>query len=145
MGTRSLTVFYDSVAKHKQEIAVLYGQWDGGPESHGCELAAFLRDIRPTEGRVDGKTANGIHCLAAQVIAHFKNEPGNFYLYPAGARGMGEEFIYIVTIQELTIRVLVEDDHQKTLFRGDATAFFHWTKAQADGLLAPSPAGGDEG
>ena len=129
MGTRSLIVFLDF--DEKKEIAVLYGQWDGEPALHGAALAEFLRDIKPTQGLVlDRKTANGIHCLAAQVIAHFKTEPGNFYLYSGGARNMNEEFIYVVTIQELIIRVLTQDDQGRELFKGDATQFFNWTEAR---------------
>ena len=35
-------------------------------------------------------------CLAAQIIAHFKNGIGGFYLYPAKTRDCGEEYIYTV-------------------------------------------------
>jgi hypothetical protein len=132
MGTRSLTVFFDSVSKHKKEIAVLYGQWDGDPGGHGLDLAEFLRGIQPTEGLGGEKTANGIHCLAAQVIAHFKKEPGGFYLYPAGTRGMDEEFIYIVTIQDLTVRVLVQDGEQHQMFKGNAQEFYTWAVEKGD-------------
>ena len=37
-------------------------------------------------------------CLVAQTVAHFKTRSpvGGFYLYPAGTRNAGEEFIYEV-------------------------------------------------
>ena len=91
MGTRSLTIFQDSA-----EICVMYRQFDGYPEGHGRELATFLSGITITNGRVDGHTANGLQCLSAQIVAHFKTEPGEFYLMPAGTRDAGEEYRYTV-------------------------------------------------
>lgn len=95
MGTRSLTVF---IEEGGEEIAVLYRQMDGHIESHGKELADFLAPFGIVNGlRGDNsKTANGMGCLAAQVVAHFKDEPGQFYLHAAGTRDCGEEYIYTV-------------------------------------------------
>jgi hypothetical protein len=92
MGTRSLTVFED----HKQEICVLYRHMDGYPTGHGADLKDFLKAFRVVNGLASGRSriANGMDCLAAQVVAHFKKEPGSFYLQPAGTRDCGEEFIY---------------------------------------------------
>jgi hypothetical protein len=47
----------------------------------------------------EGTHANGMSCLTAQVIAHFKNEfgIGGVYIYPAGTRDAGEEYIYTVS------------------------------------------------
>lgn len=44
--------------------------------------------------RKGSNVANGMSCLAAQVIAHFKTEPGRFYVHPAGTRDVGESFVY---------------------------------------------------
>lgn len=117
MGTRSLTVIVDEQGK---EIAVLYRQMDGQPDSHGKELVEFLRDMEMTQGLVEGKTANGMNCLAAQIIAHFKTAPGGFYLYAAGTRDAGEEYIYTVRMaskQKLAITVTT-DDPKQVLFKG---------------------------
>lgn len=100
MGTRSLTIFTDS---DNVEIAVLYRQYDGYPEGHGAELNEFLQDMLVVNGfgmENTRKLANGMNCLVAQCIAHFKKEIGNFYLYPAGTRDMGEEFIYHVKLND---------------------------------------------
>jgi hypothetical protein len=98
MGTRCLTVFKE---EDGTEIAVLYRQHDGYPDGHGQELADFLAGkviINGIGGDATKDTAfNGMHCLAASVIAHFKDDIGSFYLYPAGTRGMDEEYIYTVT------------------------------------------------
>lgn len=97
MGTRCLTVFKDA----EKEIAVLYRQFDGYPEGHGKELTDFLKDKRIVNGiggNANSTNAfNGMACLAASVVAHFKEDIGGFYLYPAGVRGIGEEYTYEVS------------------------------------------------
>lgn len=100
MGTRCLTVFKDSDGK---EIAVMYRQFDGYPEGHGEELRAFVEGIKLVNGIPVGskeRMANGMGCLAAQIVAKFKGgvdgSAGLFYLYPAGTRDCGEEYIYTV-------------------------------------------------
>lgn len=100
MGTRCLTKVYDESGA---EIICLYRQYDGYPEDgHGDELRAFLDRKVIVNGIPLGKErdgmANGMECLAAQIVAHFKREdaPGRFYLYVPGTRGVGEEYIYHV-------------------------------------------------
>src|SRR3990172_12918368 len=127
MGTRSLTVFEDD---DKTEIVVMYRQMDGYPEGHGKDLAEFLSNMVITNGILLGdkrKTANGMGCLAAQVIAHFKKETGGFYLLPAGARNSGEEWVYIIwpgilkdaAVGNVAITVVnVHADDEKTWFEG---------------------------
>ena len=44
----------------------------------------------------EGLVFNGMGCLAAAMVAHFKTEPGGIYLYPPGSRDCGEEYIYKV-------------------------------------------------
>lgn len=97
MGTRCITVF----VKNEKDIAVLYRQFDGYPDGHGQELKEAFGGFEIVNGlRMDDarKIANGMSCLAAQVIAHFKKEPGGFYLYPAGTRGTGEEYVYTLYV-----------------------------------------------
>ena len=119
MSTRCLTVFTD---ERGRELAVLYRQFDGYPDGHGKELAEFLNKMKIVNG-ISGeeshKFANGLRCLAAQVIAKFKDEPGNFYLYPAGTRDAGEDYRYIVSGQvgqEPTIEIQNSED--STIARG---------------------------
>ena len=91
MGTRSLTVLYDTKYPEQdaEEIAVLYRQFDGYPDGHGAELDEFLKDMVIVNGismSENRHIAYGGSCLAAQIIAHFKTEAGGFYLHPAGTR-----------------------------------------------------------
>jgi len=95
MGTRCLTVFQT----YDEEIVVMYRQYDGYVDGHGLELAEFLAGGLMVNGLASGeerKVFNGMECLSAQVIAHFKDGPGNIYLYPAKTRGYGENYIYMV-------------------------------------------------
>lgn len=97
MGTRSLTIMYQSPNEGGKEIVVLYRQMDGGPEWHGKELTKFLKKFTITCGNTGQKNqANGGECLAAQIIAHFKKGIGMFYLLPAGTRDCGELYRYHV-------------------------------------------------
>lgn len=110
MGTRCLTIIIDGVKK--EEICVLYRQHDGYPDGHGAELRAFLQSIKIIDGFSNERSAaNGAHCLAAQIVAHFKTGIGEFYLYPAGARDMGEEYVYTVTATVgLPVEIVTQGD-----------------------------------
>lgn len=90
----------------KQDICVLYRQYDGYLSAHGQELADFLRTMRignGIQGTPDvGTFANGLECLAGQMVAHFKKDSmvGGFYMHPSGTRDVGEEYTYIVTSKD---------------------------------------------
>lgn len=106
MGTRSLTVIQN---EDGVEICVLYSQFDGYPDGMGNDLKKFLKPIRVVGMGEKGKTANGMSCLAAQIVAHFKVIPGNFYLHPAGTRDAGEEFIYTISLgKDARVRMKVQ-------------------------------------
>ena len=80
MGTRSLTYVYD----YGKPVVCMYRQFDGYPSGHGQELAEFLFDGKLVNGipsGAKGKLFNGMGCLAAQMVAAFKDGVGGFYLY----------------------------------------------------------------
>lgn len=116
MGTRSLTVLKDG---ENREIAVLYRQMDGYVKNgHGDELIDFLEGTEIVNGiSLDAKKTkqfNGMECLAAQVVSHFKGESiGTFYLCPAGTRHTGEEYIYTVFNNNGKPGLTVEDIYGK--------------------------------
>lgn len=104
MGTRSLTFVYD----YEKPVVCMYRQFDGYPEGHGRELSDFLGQF---EAVVNGlrigetrKVANGMGCLAAQLIGHFKTEAGGFYLYPTNTKDVGEEYTYHVYQERVVVR-----------------------------------------
>ncbi len=109
MGTRSLTFVYDG----DEAIINMYRQYDGYPSGHGAELANFLgqftivNGIRVGESR---KVANGMGCLAAQMVSHFKgDEAGQFYLYPASAKDCGQDYEYHVYTDQRGLCVRITD------------------------------------
>lgn len=93
MGTRSLTFVYDEDGK---KIINMYRQSDGYPSWHGKKLAEFLEPITMVNGIgvTDNKIANGSGCLAAQLVAHFKDGPGHIYLEPTTAVDCGQDYEY---------------------------------------------------
>ena len=91
MATRALINFVDrkdgvSFSEHPgvDKIHVqIYNHYDGYPSGLGVTLADYLQDFIVVNGlgSGQGQVANGIGCLAAQVIKHIKEGPGNCLLY----------------------------------------------------------------
>ena len=130
MGTRSLTVFQEE--KGGDDIVVMYRQMDGYPTGHGDELAQFLKNGVIVNGLSmgdyrsrDRKLFNGMGCLAAAVVAHFKDGAGSIYLYPAKSRGCGEEYIYYIYPQNGKIWLTVESAYgdNPTIYDGHINEF----------------------
>ena len=93
MGTRSLTrviprqegLSFSEGHEHVDKSVVnMYRQYDGYPEGMGLDLAEFLDDFNIVNGLtfrpMARKVANGVGCLAAQLVSHFKEGPGQIYL-----------------------------------------------------------------
>ena len=93
MGTRSNTIVIDA----NKPLMNLYRQMDGYPSGHGAELAAFLTNLKMVNGIGGGKCriANGAGCLAAQIVAHFKDGPGGFYIAPIDQRD--NDYTYLIS------------------------------------------------
>lgn len=108
MGTRSLTFVYtDHYQENCEPIINMYRQSDGYPGGHGLELAEFLSSF---DAIVNGyafdekrKVANGMGCLAAQMISHFKDDVGGFYLYPVTSKDCGQEYEYHIYSDYITV------------------------------------------
>ena len=102
MGTRSLTFVYEKYGDKQLPIINMYRQFDGYPSGHGAELAEFLNGFRIVNGYSGDpvKTANGMGCLSAQLVANFKKDIGQFYLHPTDARDCGQEYEYHITRSE---------------------------------------------
>jgi len=113
MGTRSLTFVYDD---NKEPIVNMYRQFDGYPTGHGAELAEFLlsgRMVNGLSGMGKEKQFNGMGCLAAQMIAHFKQSSGGFYIYPVTTTDCWQDYEYHV--YEDRVRIY---DMEQTIFNG---------------------------
>jgi len=102
MGTRSLTIVKDSDG---QDLVTLYCQYDGYPTGHGAAILEQFKGYAIVNGLPGGKDhskiANGMGCLAAQLVARFcKALPGNYHLCPTNTREVGEEFVYVLSFNE---------------------------------------------
>jgi hypothetical protein len=102
MGTRSLTFVYDG----DKAIINMYRQFDGYPTGHGQELADFLDGFEIVNGfgEVKPKIANGMGCLAAQMIAHFKKSVGGFYIHPVTDTDCWQDYEYHVYEDKVVVK-----------------------------------------
>ena len=123
MGTRSLTFVYEN----DRPIMNMYRQFDGYPSGHGLELAEFLNGKTLVNGYSDPKStveANGMGCLAAQMIANFKKSVGGFYIHPVEDTNCGQDYSYHV-YQD---RVMVLDYNRKVIYNGSWKNFEKFCK-----------------
>lgn len=116
MGTRSLTRVIDRqeglsfakghLAKNVGKSYVnMYKQFDGYIEGMGVNLAEFLLPFTIVNGLTldeERKIANGGGCLAAQIVAHFKEDAGGIYLHPTNGKpgDCWEEYIYTIFVTD---------------------------------------------
>ena len=125
MGTSCLTYVYEG----NSPLVCLYRQFDGYPSGHGAELANFLKGIKLGNGIADnpkmGKFANGMGCLAAQLVAHFKKSVGGFYIHLVTDSG-GVDYEYHV----YSNKVVVKDSDEVVVFSGSRKDFAEYCKAE---------------
>ena len=138
MGTRSLTYVFET---YKNEdgtdehvpIINLYRQYDGYMEGHGLELAEFLAPFTIVNGlgaKTD-KVANGMGCLAAQMVAHFKDGPGQFYLH-APKLGADHWQDYEYHVFKDTVKVIgIGSNNDNVVFEGTWKQFLAKCKKMA--------------
>ena len=145
MGTRStyriIEQFTDEETNKviNQEICLMYRQFDGYPSGHPCETAEWLSTGKVVNGFSSKETElifNGAGCLAAQLVAKYKTEPGGTYLNPLKHRGKcWEDYLYDIIVKEdQTIEfVCYENGKRKTeVFRGSPSDFvLHYSKKTA--------------
>ena len=103
MGTRALTFVYDA---DRQPFLNLYRQYDGYIAGHGAELAEFLRGKKLVNGYGKESTdiANGMGCLAASLVAHFKETVGGFYIHSVTETQCGQDYEYHVYEDKVIVK-----------------------------------------
>jgi hypothetical protein len=97
MGTRArVNVFDEHGAPEDKPLVSIYRQFDGYPEGLGQDVAEFAAPLEIVNGISNrrGVQANGMGCLAAQLIKHLKEGVGNVYIRDNGLESNGEEFVY---------------------------------------------------
>jgi hypothetical protein len=143
MGTRCLTKVYD---EQGHMIINMYRQFDGYPTGHGAELAEFLNSGRMVNGLSLDDTQtffNGAGCLAAQLVADFKQAPGGFYLYPVTIADCGQDYEYhIYTDGGISIKIvncgvnffgMTQSDTYETIFDGNLEQFTKYCASEQYG------------
>lgn len=135
MGTRST---YRIIEQYKNEdgsienndLVLVYRQYDGYPTGHPMETAEWLSTGTVVNGlgmAEERLVFNGAGCLAAQLIAKFKDGPGGTYIHSLSSRGeCWEDYLYDIIIKEdRTIEYVCYDNNEtKTeLFRGTPQEF----------------------
>lgn len=117
MGTRSV-IRVHTLDKKSIVLVALYQQFDGYFDSVGEELRQFLDGFMIVNGippdNTFEKCANGMGCLAAQIVKHFKSTIGGAYIVPADQE---EEFNYDVYIKNGKLCLDGEGHDEKKKFK----------------------------
>ena len=132
MGTRSLTFVYNEQGK---PILNLYRQYDGYIEGHGAELAEFLagKTLVNGFGRESTALANGMGCLAASIVAHFKETVGGFYIHSVTETDCGQDYEYHVYDDRVEVRgpgSIFNPGPNDNLFEGTWAEFVKFCKVE---------------
>ena len=103
MATRAMI----SIAKREEGVSFseipdktivdIYNHWDGYPEGLGVKLASYLNGYHIVNGlgRDDDKLFNGNGCMAASIIAHLKERPGDIYVEPRESHSWIDYHYYV--------------------------------------------------
>lgn len=96
MGTRALVRVFEGPT----EILTLYFHSDGYPDGVGRQIAEFCETKRIFNGIRGGVPrtimANGAGCLAAQLVANFKEDVGGVYVIASGSNSAWVDYEYHV-------------------------------------------------
>lgn len=115
---RSFSKTLPSSAIHTQ----IYKHYDGHPERLGVTLASYLKGYDILNGipsDYQGPIANGIGCLAAQLVSYLKEEPGNVYLQPPRNINV-EDYVYYVWVKEDSrIMISIFNYEEECIYVGD--------------------------
>ncbi len=136
MGTRSTYRIIEEnnvgkkVKKIKQsELCLIYFQYDGYPSGHPSETAEWLASGKVVNGYGlnDQLQFNGAGCLAAQMIAKFKEGVGGIYIHSLASRGNNwEDYLYDIIVKENNTIEFVAYENGETpteIFRGTPSEF----------------------
>ena len=129
MATRALINFVEredgvSFSEHPgvDKIQVqIYNHYDGYPSGLGVKLADLLDGYNVVNGLshgMQGPIANGMGCLAAQLVGHLKEEPGNVYLQKPRELGW-EDYQYFIWVKEYNDLWISIFDHEGCIFVGE--------------------------
>lgn len=117
MGTRSTTKIYSK--KGGDFLCCMYCQFDGYLSGHGKKLKDFLSGKKIING-ICGQTLktsfNGPGCMAAAIIAYFKEDIGGYYLFPENNL---QEYNYTLYPDDEKIMIEITDWDDNLIYSGD--------------------------
>ena len=108
-------------SEHQEDYHTqLYHHFDGYPEYLGVTLANYLNDISIVNGVSGGKPqANGLGCLAAQLVCELKDGPGNVYIDKAGVKRDWIDYVYYIWATEgKDVWISIFDYNDECIFVG---------------------------
>jgi len=123
MGTTATAYIYDDFGG--DPIVGVHTQSGGYPSEFGKRLAQYVASKQIVNGIPGGgdrsKLANGMNCLAALIVAHFKqkDDPGTIYLYAPDVDSSGDFFRY--EVRKDSFRCINSTGH--VLYDGPACEF----------------------
>lgn len=94
MGTRSATRVWDEAGNL---LVIIYGQHDGYPTGVGADIKESVGGhvvVNGISGNEPRPFANGMGCLAAQLIVDLKTDVGGIYIVPASFEAEWVDFVY---------------------------------------------------
>ena len=107
MSTSCVVTFFDD----GEPLCAFYKHSDGA--LFNKELGDFLDGYKVVNGlplvRPSDKIANGISCLAAQVIANFKTKPGQIYMARTNDEG---DYNYAVSAHDGNVHLTIDQRFQ---------------------------------
>ena len=99
-----------------QTIVDIYHHWDGYPEGLGVTLGWYLSGKKIVNGISSAMNEdlvhNGMGCLAASLVAHLKDGPGNVYIEPRESHGWIDYYYYILGDEGKTIYISIFSDDE---------------------------------
>ena len=135
MGTRSTYRIIEQYTDDKsqkvmnQEICLVYRQFDGYPSGHPLETAEWLASGKVVNGygNTDTLQFNGAGCLAAQLVAKYKDGVGGTYIQSLKSRGNSwEDYLYDIIVKEdNSIEYVCYENgkKKKEIYRGTPSGF----------------------
>ena len=122
------------------ELCLVYRQYDGYPEGHPFETTEWLAGGRVVNGlglNEEQLVFNGAGCLAAQMIAKFKEGPGGTYMHSLSSRGKcWEDYLYDIIVKpDRSIEYVCYEnysDEPTEIFRGTPQEFVEKYKEKVE-------------
>ena len=99
MSTKAILI----IKENSNTLVTIYKHWDGYiKDGFGENIYNFLKDKKIVDSisNRDSEQFNGMGCLAASLIAHFKKGPGDVYIERNDLEDYGADYIYELNFEK---------------------------------------------